>query len=325
MLRCTLRRTYDAAALLTTHPPVFKHAHKRLVFGRTCPEGSVPDGSITVTRWEASALPARAALANTDVAVVPCPYDYSGGTDSVWHVNFADPRVFAAYGSGLLAQDELQVLEHPCLGSVREALVADGVRALTVDERGPTPILVAGVERRCSLATAPDLVAGRPHGLYGNRFADATSETILSALRILDPRPRSNIIAMAAPSGSGPYWRSQLEQILITAYTGFSAAVHESRTSWPTARIEVRTGFWGCGAFGGNRVTMTLLQALAARLAGVDRLIFHAVDEPGLATAHAGLAVLDAVIEGGVPGEPLPDMIERIDDLDHEWGTPDGN
>ena len=28
---------------------------------------------------------------------------------------------------------------------------------------------------------------------------------------------------------------------------------------------KVRTGFWGCGAFGGNRTLMTLLQLLADR------------------------------------------------------------
>jgi hypothetical protein len=40
----------------------------------------------------------------------------------VWHVNFADPQLFVAYGSQLLAQDELQAAEHPLLGSIREAL-----------------------------------------------------------------------------------------------------------------------------------------------------------------------------------------------------------
>jgi hypothetical protein len=29
-----------------------------------------------------------------------------------WHVNFADPRLVTAYGSGLFARDEMRVGEH---------------------------------------------------------------------------------------------------------------------------------------------------------------------------------------------------------------------
>jgi len=36
-----------------------------------------------------------------------------------WYVNFADPRLFTAYGSGLFAQDEIQAAEHPILGHLR--------------------------------------------------------------------------------------------------------------------------------------------------------------------------------------------------------------
>ncbi len=33
-----------------------------------------------------------------------------------WHVNFADRHLFVAYGSPLMAQDEIQCMEHPVLG-----------------------------------------------------------------------------------------------------------------------------------------------------------------------------------------------------------------
>ncbi|MEX1263094.1 MAG: hypothetical protein WEE66_04010 [Actinomycetota bacterium] len=33
-----------------------------------------------------------------------------------------------------------------------------------------------------------------------------------------------------------------------------------------------RLGFWGCGAFGGDRLLMTTLQSLAAEMAGIHRL-----------------------------------------------------
>ncbi len=43
----------------------------------------------------------------------------------------------------------------------------------------------------------------------------------------------------------------------------------------------IHTGFWGCGAFGGNRVLMTTLQILAAEMAGLERVVFHTGDASG--------------------------------------------
>ncbi len=62
----------------------------------------------------------------------------------------------------------------------------------------------------------------------------------------------------------------------MTAYTGFRAAVCESEDR-PAI---VHTGFWGCGAFGGNRRLMPMLQAMVATVAGMQRLVCHALDNP---------------------------------------------
>jgi hypothetical protein len=324
MLECLLRRRYDPAELLTAHPPRLRHPHTRLVFELACPAGASHAGSIELTRWAAAALPVARELANTEVVAMPGHYDYET-RDGVWHVNFADPELFCAYGSALLAQDELQAAEHPLLGSLREALIAEGQAAETEDGSGPTPVLVAGVERRCAIATAPDATAGRPLGLYGNRFAAAPPEVVRAAVSVLDPPTRSNLIAIAAPCANGHYTRAQLRGVLVTAYTGFAAAVAESHRMWPGARIEIRTGFWGCGAFGGNRHAMTLLQVLAARLAAVDRLRFYVFDNTGRANFRAGAADLDRVLASGPAGEPLAEVIERIAQLGYEWGVSDGN
>ncbi len=320
-MQCLLRCAYASATLVTTHPPILKHPHKRLVFDLACPPSSRHQGTIEVTRWAAATLPTRVDLAATELVARPGYFDYQAPSDGVWHVNFADPQLFVAYGSRLLAQDELQCAEHPLLGSVREALAAD---ARTEEGLAPTPVLVLGVERRCAIATEPNLDAGRVYGLYGNRFAEASATVVRAAVRVLDPPTRTNLIAIAAPMGGrGPYWPAQIENILVTAYTGFAAALGESRRVWPTALVEVRTGFWGCGAFGGNRRAMTLLQILAARLAGVGRLVFHVADDAGLAAYHAGTADLERVLTGG--REPLTTLLERIADLDYQWGTSDGN
>jgi hypothetical protein len=332
MPECLLRRSYDPTELLAAHPPRLRHPHKRLVFELACPAGAVHAGAIELTRWAAAALPATLALAATEV--VPSSGHYAYETrDALWHVNFADPHLFCAYGSPLLAQDELQAAEHPLLGSLREALLAEGHAAQTEDDTGPTPVLVAGAERRCAIDTGPNAAAGRPVGLYGNQFAAAPAEIVRAAVRVLAPPTRTNLIAMAAPVGNGAYRRSQIESVLVTAYTGFSAAVAESHRMWPGAKVEVRTGFWGCGAFGGNRHAMTLLQVLAAQLAGIDCLRFYVFDERGHANFRAGVTDLERVLAVGAarsagPGsraEPVADVVERITDLGYEWGISDGN
>jgi hypothetical protein len=325
MLECLLRRRYDPAKLLASHPPRLRHPHKQLVFQLACPPDAVHAGPIELTRWAAPPLPPPMDLAATEVVAMSGHYAYET-RDALWHVNFADPQLFVAYGSALLAQDELQCAEHPLLGSLREALLAENQPALTVDGRTPTPVLVTGVERRCAITTEPDLEAGRPLGLYGNRFAAAAPNTVRAAVRVLKPPTRSNLIAMAAPGGGrGPYRPEQLERVIVTAYTGFAAAVAESHRMWPGAPVEIRTGFWGCGAFGGNRHAMTLLQVLAARLATVDRLQFYVFDDPGHAKFRTGIADLEHVLASGRAGESMAEMIERIAGLDYEWGVSDGN
>lgn len=318
MLECLLRRSYDAAALYVDHPPKLRHLHKRMVLDAAVPRGTTLAGRIELTRWKAATLPTACTLTATECTPVPGHFDYAGDHRGVWHLNFADPNLFFAYGSALLAQDELQAAEHPALGPIREALLEEGQPALTEEDLRPTPVLVAGVERRCEIMTAP--VPSRPHGLYGNRFASAPLDDVRDAIRVISPPTLSNLIAIAAPGGgSGVYSRADIEQVLVTSYTGFAAAALESRAMWPGTPVEIRTGFWGCGAFGGNRHAMTLLQLLAARLAGIDRLKFYVFDDAGLAAYRKGAADLDAVIGGS-----LADVITRIDALEYPWGFGDG-
>ena len=246
-----LRRAIDAGELVRAYPPVLGHAHKRMVT-ELC--GLQTTGTLVVSRWRAGELvPARR---DTEVIAERGHYRYDAASDGVWHVNFADPALFVAYGSALLAQDELQCLEHPVLGSVRELLARE--RHAWTEERGvATPVLVSGAERRCALDTRK---------LYGNGFAAASHAEVRDALELIAPATRTNLIAIAAPAGgSGAYTREDLDQILVTAYTGFAAAVAESERLWPGTPVEVRTGFWGCGAFGGNRHVMTILQLAARR------------------------------------------------------------
>jgi hypothetical protein len=312
---------------MAERPPVLRHPNKRLVFEIACPAGSAISGTMTYTRWKAIPLPAEVNVraAAERVEARDGFYDFAAIPANAvhWHVNFADPELFGAYGSGLFAQDEMQVAEHPVLGALREALVADGRRAVTVQDRVPTPVLVRGVERRCRIETGRNAAEGRPDGLYGNAFARSSAEALRRGVTRLEPPTITNLIAMAAPAyGRGAYQTRDLEFILSTAYTGFRAAVLESTPERETgALLVVHTGFWGCGAFGGNRVLMAALQALAAEMAGLHGMVLHTAGSAGAWTqAKAMLGELDS----GAPAS-VPALIQQLVARRLEWGVSDGN
>ncbi len=324
------RLEFDTAELVREHPPAWRNANKRLVYEIACPPDAGHGGRIGYSRWEAMALPAEVLPVPADLVVArPGFYDYAPILDPAgaveWHVNFADPHLFVAYAGPLFAQDEMQVAEHPALGALREALDAAGSRAMTLDREVPTPILVAGVERRVSIETAPDPKAGRPHGIYGNAFARADPDVVRRATSPIVPPTISNLVAMSAPpGGQGRYTEDEISSILATAYTGFRAARLESaRLQGEGTRVAVHSGYWGCGAFGGNRVLMATLQAVAAGMAGLDRLVFHTGGPGGDAPLDRSLGVLDELLGGG----PLRtgSLIERLVEMGFAWGVSDGN
>jgi hypothetical protein len=322
------RIAFDAGTILREHPPVFRHPHKAALFEVAYPGGAASRGTIEVTRWAQRVEEPIALPANLCSEVRPDFYDYQNVADPAtsveWHVNFADPRLFAAYGSGLLAQDEMQVVEHPALASVREALLAKALAAKTTDETGATPILVRNVERRIELRTDADAAAGRPRGLYGNRFAAAPLEVVLRATRRIEPFTMSNIIAMAAPSGGrGDYTEREIEVVFATALTAFATARSESAAI--ASNTIVHSGFWGCGAFGGNRRLMVALQALAARAAGIAKLVLHCGDRAGAEEAAGGLDVADTLASRCGKSCSLDKLVGRGAMLAYRWGVSDGN
>ena len=317
---CLARATWLAADLYDRHPPRPRHPYKRLLLDVAVPPGAAVGGTVHFARWAAAAVPSTVPVAVPTVDVRADVYDYATVDPKAveWHVNFADPDLFCAYAGGLFAQDEMQVAEHPVLASVRERLMAASpLDAGTVDGRDPTPITIRGVERRIAVAT--DVTPDRPRGLYGNGFAKADAETIRRATRVIDPPTVTNLIAIAAPSGGhGVYSAADVDGILSTAYTAFAAAAAESGSS-PTV---VHTGFWGCGAFGGNRTLMPLLQLLAARLAGVGRVAFHATSPAGRVTFGESVVLLDRLT---AKHRTTDDVVTAVVGQAFRWGVSDGN
>jgi hypothetical protein len=334
------RRHYDAATLMRRHPPVLRNPNKQVVYRIVCPDGTVA-GHVSYSRWAEMPLPATAnpgaAASLLEVrdgffdyepvaGAEPGPASADAQPAVEWHLNFADPNLFYAYGSALFAQDEMQVAEHPVLASLREALVAAGRSTRTVERGRPTPALVMGAERRVRIQADRRAERGGPSWLYGVAFAEAAPEVVRQATVRIDPPTISNIIAIAAPVGGyDRYRREEIELALSTAYSGFRAAVLESRRrAGPTARVIVHSGFWGCGAFGGNRVMMTLLQLLAAEMAGLDRLVLHIGDPSGRVSVEQATAVLRDDLESAGATDTT-ELIRRIESLGLAWGHSDGN
>ncbi len=326
------RRSFDTAELVRSHPPCLTDDNKRFLYQLCCPPEIPHRGEITVSRWPAMSLSevVPASVSETSIESRESLFEYDPTPPDShaveWYLNFANYDVFSAYGSPLFAQDEMQVAEHPALGSIREALLAAGMSAQTVEDQQPAPILVAGVERRCAVATEPDAAKGRPNGLYGNNFAQALETTIEQATRVLDPPTISNILAVEAPTfGFGKYTREQIQHITATAYTGFSAARAESQTLIDDqADTVIHTGFCGCGAYGGNRTLMTILQLLAAQLSGINRLVFHTVDCMGtLKFERARKMLADESARVDDPSS-VSALLDRIEGFGIQWGTGDG-
>lgn len=312
-------QTLDAAALWRAFPPRVTHANKqRLLAAATT--GYTPNDRLVVRRWHPAPFDPTLdwSECSVDYPESLMTYESSSERETHWNLNFANAYLFCAYGASAFAQDEVQVAEHPILGSLRECMLAGActVSPITSESQGPTPITISGVERVCSIDTEPE--AAFPYGIYGRRFARASAEAIEQAVVSIRPPTRSNILAVEAPVGQGVYTSSQLEQILVTAVAGFAAAKASSPAG---TRVLIHSGHWGTGAYGGDRELMAMAQILAASVVGLDRLVIHAVDAEGCASVRAGLRAFRQL----VPNQPFSGILDAILKMGFRWGSSDGN
>lgn len=157
---------FDGAQLAQQHPPRFTDGNKLRIHAIACPPGLGSTGTIEASRWRAEALPQGVPAFDVALEARAGIFDYpppEPGT-AAWHLNFADAHLFYAYGSGLFAQDEMQVAEHPILASLHEALVAqkrEGFPPLTTEDDLPTPVLVMGAQRSCAIGQGDQSTATR--------------------------------------------------------------------------------------------------------------------------------------------------------------------
>lgn len=315
------RLQLDAAELASLYPPKWKNRYKKLV---NIINQSPHEGEIVFTRWDTVKVDRQLSWNPiSKVSIHPGVFTYpeSDSTRLHWTMNFADYVIFAFHDGHLLAQDELQVLEHPILGSLLEYLALNEDHAIfTSDQDGATPILIRNVQRRIEFDTQPSMTS--PKGLYGNRFRKAPLDEIFAAVTPLLPPTRSNILALEAPAPSlGYYSRRQIVQILETAVSGFTAMCLETKIANPEAIPVLHTGFWGCGAYGGDRELMTLLQLIAASLVGVQDIWFHTVDQEGVEIVQNAFQKFKEV--DGV--RDLKSLLTLLESFNYQWGESDGN
>lgn len=318
---------WEASELLTNHRPHHAHPNKALLLEMALAEGASPAGTVTLSRWPALSLPASigqpATSFNIEATLGHFGYAPTYQAETMeWHLNFADRDAFATWKTSLFAQDEIQVAEHPALAAMHLMAREQNISMRTVDETPensrPTPVLVSGVERRIEVETTSS-------GLYGNAFQRAPLEQVRHATRKIDPPTISNILAIQAPEpGVGIYTAGDVRQILVTAYSGFAAAIEESRLQLgPDFATSIHTGFWGCGAYGGNRSLMLLLQMLAAHLAGAYEIVFHLGKDSGRRHYEEALELYQQIVRK--PKTAVASIIARLEEAAFPWGVSDGN
>lgn len=322
-----ISREFITQELVNSNPAELYDTNKKIVYSLTCPPNAIHSGKIRFSRWNQETIPNKIKREknSSSLQYIENFYRYeSPSSDQVdWYLNFANYDLFSAYGSPLFAQDEMQVTEHPALASLRQALLKEEIELWTAVNGVATPILITGVERRCEVKIDPNPAEDRPYGLYGNNFADASETAIKKAVTILNPPTISNILAMEAPAyGMGKYREQEIKYIVNTAYTGFKAVIYETKDkSSVDTKVVIHTGYWGCGAYGGNRVLMPLLQLISAIAAGVDKVIFHTgPDASGYIKASA---LLDELIKEGESVE-TPKLIDQLVKKEFDWGVSDG-
>jgi len=280
--------------------------------------------------------------AQTQVVLQEGSFDYPLSTDEEvhWTANFGDSNVFGYCKTGLFAQDELQVAEHPALVNVHEAFHQDP----TFGRLQPgSALLIQGALRYGAIDTAKriDRINGT---LYGNNFQRASEEEIDSVTTRLEGenlRP-SNIFVIAAPRiaprlEGQPYTLQTLTEIARTAYAAFKGIVDISTPVQPSGefdgdvprarpRIVVHTGNWGCGAFGNDVKTQAAIVIAMARAAGIDELRGYPMSST--VAWHQAIGLLNYIERMTAPvGMTVfnPETGQLIDSIPEDTGITVGN
>lgn len=317
--------------LIENYKPMYMCAKKRRLFADALLQHGNDDFSGEKSCLELTRIGFRndsACLVKHDVKVESVPYFYDYGDSdlgNVWYVNFADPVLFVAYDSDLFAQDEIQTLEMPLLGSCQRYLeekALDGLEIYTQVHGVPTPYLIKNVPQWMTVNTSPVMPDGRVESIYGYMFEESDEETVRAGVKVLEGQRFNNIMAIsAAVPGEGTYSKDDIRLLLKTLLCSFDYVVENpigGSSEDLTAKTVIHTGNWGCGAFGGNRELTYVLTIYSACVCKVDRLVLHGVSDDCLDRAKAVVAALDGNMT-------IEEVVDSLYERRYQWGESDGN
>ena len=94
----------------------------------------------------------------------------------------------------------------------------------------------------------------------------------------------------------------------------------------PTSSIKtyIHSGWFGCGAYGGNRILMAILQIIAAKMSGIDKLILHTVTSKFRHDIEAVEDCLKNIFNDNRTSLSMDDLIDRIVNEKFQWGSSNG-
>ena len=89
----------------------------------------------------------------------------------------------------------------------------------------------------------------------------------------------NNIISMMAPyGGQGLYSEKQILNLFLTLFSAFCGAIKRGKKD-KTKKTEIHTGNWGCGNMRNNKELIYLSQIYVASILGIDKIVFHCIDQ----------------------------------------------
>ena len=250
------------------------HPKKRYIYEQILSRAQEPDTTITisahsktlqrsddiVTRMALSCAKAPGFTVSSHQGFFPYKTAQPEKDAVLVTLNFADDELFGYYKTGLLAQDELQVLEFPELAMLREYFKSHHPEFLNAQKNS---LIFHNIRRQAAFDTQK-VINGKK--LYGNAFQRASQEELDQALMLLDQQKNATILPIVAPFACANkiYTPQLIEGFLHNVILGFSHA-KEFTNKIGHSRLIIHTGGLGTGAFGHNIIASIFLQLVAAQ------------------------------------------------------------
>ncbi|KAJ3091080.1 hypothetical protein HK102_001765 [Quaeritorhiza haematococci] len=344
---------FDQKRLTNLYPPKIKCSKKKKIHQKI-----VTRASLAALEDPIHLLRLRGICFTKTVSVTPIEevsrtsfYKYEDeSTDStmVWYVSPADRSLFGWYGKeNLFASEEVKAMEFPVVCSLRECMNAmaenkkcgDGnkryseILPKTIFEQAtsigapnagqPTPVLIMNAKQLCEIDTRT---------IYGDAFRTASIDHILKCVTPLtdnNRRPRSvNFICMEALQRdrirqlrTGAYNVHQLRSLLRIALTAFAGAVSVTK-SMGKEKTVIHTANWGCGVYKNHKSVIAFIQTLAARIAGVQELIYHHTEAESDSVEAGKAALRDMLPSDSEASIDLEDFLYKAQRYleERNWG-----